>query len=256
MNEPRALLIDAGNSRLKWGVLSDGQLKTTGSIDNDKLHQTGFAALTARIPTSIERVLISNVAGQGLATKLSSVIGLHCGVDAHFARCQKSAFGLVCGYRQPRRLGVDRWVGMVGAWAEFKRALVVVDAGTAMTIDAIDKAGNHLGGHIIPGMRLMGESLQAKTSDIAPAGRTRKKPGSELNLFGRTTADAIVFGSVSAAAGAIEFAAKRMRASGLRPNIVLTGGDASRILEQLSSGAISRPNLVLQGLSKMVMDGT
>ena len=65
MNEPRVLLIDAGNSRLKWGVFSGGQLRTTGSIDNDKLHQTGFAALTARIPTSIERVLISNVAGPG-----------------------------------------------------------------------------------------------------------------------------------------------------------------------------------------------
>jgi type III pantothenate kinase len=148
-------------------------------------------------------------------------------------------------------MGVDRWVAMIGAHHEFRSALCVVDAGTATTLDALDKTGLHLGGQIIPGVHMMGEALHANASDIGTAGRGRKGPTDTLGLFGKSTSEAVAFGALAAAAGAVELAVKRMRSAGFRPKLVLTGGDASRILEQLHSSALHRPNLVLQGLSVM-----
>ena len=121
-----------------------------------------------------------------------------------------------------------------------------------MTIDAIGRAGQHLGGQIIPGLQLMADSLRKETSDIAPATRKPRDPGDGLGIFGRSTDEAIATGALTAASGAIEAAMKRLRSAGMRPKIVLTGGDASRILKQLNSNAFHRPNLVLQGLATML----
>ena len=249
----KALLFDAGNTRLKWGVLTDGRISRTGAVTTDKLHDEGFGVVTSKLPRKVSHAVVSNVAGPGFATRLSSVVGLHCGIDLRIARCEREAFGVTTSYRQPRRLGVDRWLAIIGAWSEFHSALCIADAGTALTIDAVDKAGLHIGGQIVPGMRLMSEALHAETSDLPATGRTMKDPGDGLGIFASNTRDAIVNGSLNATCGAIERAAGRMRSTGLRPKIVLTGGDASRILKQLKGNAIHRPNLVLQGLAKMVL---
>lgn len=253
MTEVRALLFDAGNTRLKWGVFANDRIGKSGSVTHEKLHEAGYATLTNRLPRNVTHVLVCNVAGATFASKLAAVIGMHTGIDVRFARCQKSAFGVSCGYRQPRRLGVDRWIAMIGAYNEFRCAVCVVDAGTALTIDAIDKSGQHLGGQIIPGIRLMRTALQDSTSDIVAGSRTRD-PGDGLAIFGKSTTEAVATGSLTAVCGAVELAAQRMRAGGLRPKIILTGGDASRILKQLNHKVIHRPNLVLDGLSVIVRD--
>ena len=225
-------------------------------MTHEKLHESGFAAVTTRVPRNVSQIAVSNVAGSAFGTRLSGVMGMHCDADIRFAHCVRQAYGVTSGYKQPRRLGVDRWVALIGAWNEFHSALCVVDAGTATTIDVIDKSGQHLGGQIIPGMRLMRESLQRETSDIAPSGKTGRDPGDGMGIFGKNTNDAIAFGALSATCGAIEHAVTRMRSARLRPKIVLTGGDASRILKQLNSNVIHRPNLVLQGLSTIVQSDT
>jgi type III pantothenate kinase len=252
MSEIRALLFDAGNTRLKWGYLSGGRISKSGSVTHEQLHDKGFGVLTTRLPRTVSHAIASNVAGPGFATRLSGVIGLHCDLDLRFARCDRQAYGVTTRYKQPRRLGIDRWVAMIGARSEFRSALCVVDAGTAMTIDAVDRTGQHLGGQIIPGLQLMADTLRKETSDIAKATRKPRDPGDELGIFGRSTDEAIANGALTAASGAIEAAVKRLRSAGMRPKIVLTGGDASRILKQLNSNAIHRPNLVLQGLATML----
>ncbi len=252
MSDIQALLFDIGNTRLKWGYWSNGRISKTGDLTHEHIHENGFAALTSRLPRKVTHALACNVAGTGVATKLSGVIGLHCDTDLRFARCDKSAYGVTTSYKQPRRLGVDRWVAMIGAWNEFRSALCIVDAGTAMTIDVIDRSGQHLGGQIIPGIHLMGESLRSKASDIASATKSSRDPGDGLGVFGKNTDDAIAYGALTAVCGAIERSAKRIRSAGMRPKIVLTGGDASRILKQLNSNAIHSPHLVLQGLATML----
>ena len=129
---PRALLFDVGNTRVKWGVLEKQRLGKSGSIAHEKLQEMGFASLTAHLPRDVDRVLASNTAGHTFATRLSGVIGIHCHCDVHFARARRQAYGVTNSYRNPRRIGVDRWVAMIGARAEFRSAVCVVDAGTAV----------------------------------------------------------------------------------------------------------------------------
>lgn len=252
MSVKRALLFDIGNTRVKWAVLEGSRLGKTGSITHEQLRESGFGALTAHLPREVDAVLASNTAGHTFATRLSGVIGIHCDCDVHFARAERRGFGVTNSYRNPRRMGVDRWVAMIGARAELTGALCVVDAGTAVTIDALDRAGTHLGGLIFPGLRLMRESLHVNTSDLPPAKRVGGGASEGMALFATTTDGALDKGAMAAVCGAVERAVSRMRGSGYRPKVVLTGGDASRILRHLDGDVLHRPNLVLQGLARMV----
>ncbi len=246
--------MDVGNSRIKWGVLEDGAIRRTGHISQERVSQQGLAALTSRLPRGVEEVFVSNVAGTSFATRLSGVVGMHCDVDVHFARSEREACGVVNSYRQPRRLGVDRWVAMIGAWAEFKKTCLIVDAGTAVTIDALDASGRHLGGQILPGVGLMAASLAKETSDIPAVQRKAAGQDIDLAMFANTTAGAVAEGALNAVAGAIERAANVIHDSDAEPVVILTGGDASRILNSLGNTAEHRPNLVLQGLARILED--
>ncbi len=249
-----ALLIDVGNSRIKWGVLDDGAIRRTGHISREKIKEQGLSALTSKLPRRVDAAFASNVAGTSFATRLSGVIGLHCNVDVHFARSERQSCGVTNSYRQPRRLGVDRWVAMIGAWSEIGAACLVVDAGTAVTIDALDSTGMHLGGQIIPGIGLMAGSLAAQTSDIPNIQRRASSQGGGVEMFANTTAGAVGHGALNAVVGAVERAATVMGRNGADAAIVLTGGDASRILKSLDTEATHRPHLVLLGLAKLLED--
>lgn len=254
MSGQRALLFDIGNTRIKWGITADGAIRKTGSITHERINEQGLAAITTKLPTDIDRAYACNVAGQSFATRLSGVIGLHLGSDVHFVRSQAEAHGVTNSYRQPRRLGVDRWVAMIGARDVYRKAVCVVDAGTAVTIDALDRTGRHLGGQILPGLRLMMESLAEDTSDLPAVRRTPANRKGDAPDFATSTANAIFRGSLGAVCGAIERAVRRMKMEGHRPQVVLTGGDASRILAEVDVDAEHRPHLVLEGLAVIARD--
>ena len=245
--------MDVGNTRLKWGVLDEDEIHKTGHIAMRKIRDEGLGVLTSRLPHAVDAVHVSNVAGTTFATRLSGVIGMHCGCDVHFAKPAREACGVQCGYRHPRRLGVDRWVAMIGAWAEIESACVVVDAGTAVTIDVIDDDGQHLGGQIFPGVRLMFEALAASTSDIPAVGR-QLSPATGLDMFGDSTSKAVQNGAWNAVTGAVDRAITTLRSNAYDPAMVLTGGDASRMLTALGTEPLHRPHLVLQGLARMLQD--
>lgn len=247
-----ALLLDVGNSRLKWGVLDDGDIRRTGHIAMANIKDKGLSVLTTKLPRRVDAVYASNVAGNSFATRLSGVVGMHCNADVHFARSERRGWGVTNSYRQPRRFGVDRFVAMVGARAEVKTACLVVDVGTAVTIDALDKDGNHLGGQIIPGLETMLNSLSTATSDIPAVKATTKHSAGDLKMFGRNTAAAVREGAYNAVAGAVDRAFQTLKANSRRPAIVLTGGGASRILGALAKEPLHRPNLVLLGLAYML----
>lgn len=251
MTRQRALLFDVGNTRLKWGLAIDGALRRTGSVTHERLAEQGLGALTGQLPDDVDAVLASNVAGPTFATRLSGVIGMHCNRDVHFARSEAQAFGVTNSYRQPRRMGVDRWVAMVGAREALSGALLVVDAGTAVTVDALAADGRHLGGQILPGLRLMMSSLHEDTSDLPPV-RRAPSSGDAVDGFAASTGSAIWHGALAAVCGAVERGLRRLRAGGHRPRLVLTGGDASRILNAVDAKAEHRPHLVLEGLAVMV----
>ena len=248
----KALLIDAGNTRVKWGVLEDRQIRRTGSIAQERIHEHGLQALTTKIPRDVDDVFASNVAGASFATRLSGVIGAHCGCDVRFAHTERAAFGVTNSYAQPRRMGVDRWVAMVGAWAEVESACLVVDAGTAITIDAIDDDGRHLGGQIIAGVATMANALATSTSDIPSVRTSSGRAGSGLDIFASSTAAAVREGAHNAVAGAVDRVIHVLQSNAYSPTVILTGGDSSRILSALCETPLHRPHLVLQGLAHML----
>ena len=245
-------MLDVGNTRLKWGVLDGGGLHRTGHIARQKISEQGLGVVTSKLPRDVDVVFASNVAGATFATRLSGVVGLHCACDVHFAKTARSACGVRNGYRQPRQMGVDRWVAMIGAWSEIGSACAVVDAGTAVTIDVIDDDGQHLGGQIIPGVSLMAAALAASTSEIPKIGARTPSVPAGLDAFGRSTAKAVSNGAWGAVAGAVERAITTLRSNAYDPVVVLTGGDASRMLTALGADALHRPHLVLQGLARML----
>jgi type III pantothenate kinase len=247
-----ALLMDIGNTRLKWGVLEDQAIRRTGHISREKIRDQGLVALTSKLPRHADAVFASNIAGTSFATRLSGVIGMHCGADVRFARTSSEACGVSNSYRQPRRMSVDRWVAMIGAWSEVEAACLVVDAGTAVTIDAIDDDGQHLGGQKLPGVRLMAEALASQASDIPNVGRRAARSGSGLEIFTSSEASAVEHGTLNAVVGAVERAARVLRENDCDPTIFLTGGDASRILTSLGEEPLHRPHLVLQGLAQLL----
>lgn len=252
----KALLIDAGNTRLKWGVAEDGEIHRTGHLGQAKIRDQGLKLLAKTLPRQVDAVMASNVAGATFATRLAGFIGAHCDRELMFAKTTAAGYGLTNAYPSPRSMGVDRWVAMVGAWAELGRACLVVDAGTAVTIDAIDGNGRHLGGQILPGVSLMANALATETSDIpmTEAGEAGRFSGPAL--FADTTADAVASGSESAVAGAVERAIRILRSIAYDAELVLTGGDASRILGAVDEPVLDRPNLVLSGLLRMLESDT
>jgi type III pantothenate kinase len=247
-----ALLLDVGNTRIKWGVLADGGIRRTGHIAQARIRENGLQVLTTKIPGQADQVFVSNVAGTSFATRLSGVVGAHCRCDVRFARSERSGWGVTNAYTQPRRMGVDRWVAMVGAWAEFQSACLVVDAGTAMTIDAIDDEGRHLGGQIIAGVATMADALAAAASDIPAIRPAAGRSAADLGMFARNTAAAVREGAQNAVAGAVDRAIRTLQSNAYEPVVVLTGGDASRILNALCETPLHRPHLVLQGLAHML----
>ena len=247
-----ALLLDVGNSALKWGVLEEGAIRRTGHIAQQKIRDQGLTVLTSRLPRRVDTVFVSNVAGTSFATRLSGVLSMHCNAEVHFARSEREACGVTNAYRQPRRLGVDRWMALIGAWAETNAASLVVDAGTAVTLDALDDTGQHIGGQILPGVTLMAQSLAARTSDIPAMKRRAASQVRGIEMFATSTAAAVGHGAMNAVVGAIERAAAVLREDGTEVSIFLTGGDASRILKSLGAEALHRPHLVLQGLARLL----
>ncbi|MBK8162014.1 MAG: type III pantothenate kinase [Gammaproteobacteria bacterium] len=243
------LLVDAGNTRIKWAVLENGVLHSGGAIlrrggaDGVDLLSTPWAALTPP-----RRLLIANVAGAEFAASFGAWTQRAWGLDAEFVSAQAKGFGVTNGYTEPQRLGVDRWLALVAARRFVKGPVCVVDCGTALTIDVMEKNGEHLGGLIVPGLVLMRRALFDKTADIGPA--MGNSPSRDIPQLAQDTRGGVMGGTLYAAASLIERVVRDADESvGGGMTCILTGGDAVTIRPLLSADFRFEPELVLQGLA-------
>ena len=182
------LLIDAGNTRIKWARCTDGRLERSHAAAHGRWTGRDFARrlLGARPP---ERVLVASVAGVRVRAALTQA-ARRAGVPVEFLRVPRRGGGVTVGYAEPWRLGVDRFAGLVGAHALFGGVpLLVTGVGTALTLDLVGGGGRHFGGAIIPSPALMVATLLERTQGI----RRRARGGARraLGLFGRSTRAAI-----------------------------------------------------------------
>ena len=240
----RILAIDAGNSRIKWGAHEDGSWVAQGWV------ATGRAARLARVWARLEPpgvIVATNVAGARVARALA-LAARRFKRRVRFVKSAVAQCGVSNTYADPGQLGADRWAALIGAWNLHRGPCVVVNAGTTMTVDALDGEGVFLGGMIVPGADLMRAALARNTA------RLRPRPG-RFAFFPSGTADAIESGAVNALAGAVERMLRFMQQAGqAAPLTVLSGGAAHLIAPQLNGAVEVVDNLVLEGLIRIALE--
>lgn len=240
------LLVDIGNSRLKWATFGDGEIGDMAALD---YRQSGFIRQLAGAwqalpaPDSLAIAAVSAKSVSASVTNLAET--LWPGVKIVLPQASAQAFGVSNAYQQPEKLGIDRWLALIGAYHAYSGKLCVVDCGTAITIDVLQADGRHLGGLIAPGLNLMQKALVAETADL-----TFSAQNQQLVLANETHA-AIANGVLMAAAGLIENAVRELAP---RSRLILTGGDAELLAEFLSLAPALDRALVLKGLAVFCME--
>ncbi len=260
----KTLLIDAGNSQLKWATLND----------DDVLSEQYALSHQYELPIEIfEKILTSNKDVQAII--MVSVLGsTFSRVAKKIAVAQQIKFievtsekewnGIKNGYDDPTKLGADRFVGIISAYHLYdsvsndNNACIVIDSGTATTIDAVDKGGNHLGGVILPGLQLCSESLLENTELLGLWGNESHE--FTPKCFSTETTQAIASGCLLGHAGAIEHICNGMekellkqsreatKDSNFNVKRVISGGSAKSVLPYMEGEYDLQPNLLMLGL--------
>lgn len=237
------LVIDAGNSRIKWGVHAGGGLVKTGAVATARADS--LAGEWTAIP-ALARALASNVAGTMVAAELERACAGR-GIALAMIKSEAAELGVTNGYAVPGQLGSDRWAALIAAHRTGPGHKLVVNAGTALTIDALTADGRFLGGLIVPGPALMRACLDHGTASL------RLTEGA-FHAFPASTPDAITSGAIQACAGAVERMRDAMAGHGAAPSqIVLSGGAAPDLASHLPIAVAFRENLVLEGLSLIAL---
>ncbi len=229
------LCLDAGNTRLKWGLRAPGGWLAQGTIAHAEID-----ALT--LPAPVQRILACNVAGADVAAAIETLAAKLAAPLAWF-KSSAAACGVSNGYDNFSQLGADRWAALIGAHALHAGPALVVVAGTATTIDALSAEGQFRGGLILPGLGLMRRALARNTAGLPEAcGHFAEWP--------TNTDDAIVSGALQATLGAIErMAARHCRPASVDFCVILSGGAAADLAPHLSLPVRRIEHLVLEGLA-------
>lgn len=237
------LLLDIGNSRVKAARANPtlAQIEALPATAHDGVIDMALAAYDEAGRTG--PVWVSHVLGPEREVQIAHAIQSRWNQAPRFARTSSNLGDLRNAYREPERLGVDRWLVMLAAWQTERRALVVVDAGTALTADVVDASGQHQGGFIAAGLQ---------TAQRAVLGATRFATRDLHAVFdgglGRDTEACVRQGAMLACLGAVDRAAT---IAGPGASRWITGGDAETLLPYLSGNWQHRPMLVLEGLLAM-----
>jgi type III pantothenate kinase len=245
------LVVDIGNSRVKWARVVDGRLQRQRAALHQGWQAKDFAEHVMGHARGLERVIVASVAGARLDGRLTAAARRTSGRAPEFITARRRLGGVRTAYSEPWRFGIDRFVAAIGAHnLSPHRAVCVIDVGTAVTIDLVAADGRHLGGAITPGPRLMIDSLLSNTSGI----RRRSEGKSRARtLFARDTRAAIELGARFAVAAVIDRAVQEARAVlGRSPLVVLTGGAAPAVEPLIRSAHAHVPDLVLRGLAALI----
>jgi type III pantothenate kinase len=234
----KLLVIDAGNSRIKWGSAARGEWLERGVLPTAQARELRDALRGLPAP---ERIVVANVAGDAVAESIRDALAPFAAqpvwVVARDAQC-----GVRSRYAQPAQLGPDRWAALIGARHLHDGACVVANAGTTMTVDALSAEGLFMGGAIVAGYSLMQEALARNTARL-------KRQDGAFSVFPDNTGDAIASGALNAMTGAIERMARYMAQAGEADALVmLSGGDAGVLAPLLTARVRVVDNLVLEGL--------
>ena len=227
------LLIDAGNTAIKWRLANAEALLDVGGSVSDVL------SLCERVKAEPWGVVgLASVASDSADAELITALTASGARVVHRATAQSNCLGLVSSYAEPERMGVDRWLAMLAGHVHNEGALCVIDAGTAVTVDLVSAEGAHDGGYILPGADLMRRALSSETDRIDVGALGAPTIGAGVNTEACVTA-----GSWRAVVGAVQ----SIMAEYPEHRALLTGGGAVT-LQKLGLAATYSPDLVMEGL--------
>ncbi len=239
--------IDAGNTNLKWRLSLGGQVLASGRSD------TTFSVIDEeieRLGCGLSRCRLASVAGDALVARVQAWVHGRYSVRVEEAKVGAEACGLVNSYKNPENMGVDRWLAAVAAFDQCKSACLVVDCGSAVTVELISGDGHHRGGYIVPGLGLMRRSLFQDTDAV----KVVATPLATTLSAGKNTADAVNHGLVLMVVGLIEKALAELVAEASSPSPILwvTGGDGKMLMPHLPASSRFDEQLVLDGLARLI----
>ena len=241
------LELDLGNTCAKWRIVKDrAEVVAQGIADIDDWLDGRFPAAWRM---GVARARIASVLASTTENELIAKIQSELLISTQLARSTASCCGVTNAYANPDRLGVDRWLALIAAYKLRDGAVMVIDAGTALKVDAVDDAGRHFGGYIIPGSALMESALLQGTD------RVRYEDGQliESVALGRDTRSCVQHGIAAALVGAVMVAIERFRiVIGRQPHLCITGGAGVLLKRRLDEVGILdsslEADLVLDGL--------
>ncbi len=246
------LLVDAGNSRIKWALVHGREWLISGVLPvghASELHQqlTLHCDKIGKQIQEITEVWVSNVAGEAIGIHIRR-FAVDINVEMHFIVSREEQCGVKNFYSTPGELGSDRWAALIGAWKLVYGECLVVNCGTATTIDALSGQGEFLGGLILPGVDLILNSLRNTTGLLTKVQFNNQSPGNAGNLvsFPKNTADAMFSGAIKASCGAIREQYEMLDHD--NSPVVLSGGAAEVLQGHLNLPLRIVDNLVLRGL--------
>lgn len=237
------LLVDIGNTRLKWGIAYNGEIKAGSPFLNSQINRSFLADAWRDIGVP-KKVAVSSVSSEDCVEVVrSTVFELWPSIEYSKVNSQARGYGVINAYSQAETLGVDRWLTLVAVRNCYRLPACIVDCGTAITVDMINAEGVHQGGMICPGLMLMKKSLLKGTVAL-------RFNDSQYNAsLANSTSAAIYSGTLIAAVGLIEHVIASLPEDCL---LIMTGGDAQLVAEQLSCKPIIDADLVLRGLAIVV----
>ncbi len=247
------LLIDMGNTRVKWAWLCGGQ----GELGCGGTAHTGEEP--AELPfldcrETVTGALACNVAGIERGRKLAALVRGRLEVELKFVQANSSACGVTAAYANPLNLGADRWAALIGAHALSPNDYCIVDAGSTVTMDLLLADGRHLGGYIAPGREMSLAAMARGTAELAS--RLKDQSGVPDNIApGTDSAEAMEKGTLASQLGLIRMGMQVLESKGQgSPILLLTGGGADELLATCDlPEAKVVPDLVLRGLAALAV---
>jgi type III pantothenate kinase len=235
------ILVDIGNTRLKWGVEQASVFQFKAAIDYRSPEAETLLESAWQNLDRPEKIMVSCVAQAAVFNNLQQWCAkLWPGLQAESAVSGQAALGVVNAYRQPEKLGIDRWLSLLAAHQFYPGLTCIADCGTAITVDVLEANGQHLGGLIMPGLQSMKKSLKTDTANLDYQNEIPKF------VLADNTIQAINSGALLAAAGMIEAVLGRISSSA---QLLMSGGDAAAVAEEIKfPGIIIDEFLVFKGL--------
>lgn len=234
------LELDVGNTRIKWRLLAADTLLplNTGHVSDLQQLQR-----VTELQVGISFARMCSVRGGELNQQIEQWVRDQYGIELQRAAVMVSRGGVSNQYADVSRLGIDRWLAMLAAYRRAGGACMVIDSGTAFTLDVVDAQGQHKGGYIIPGLGLMRSSLEAHT-----AIRLMENYSGDSRELGHSTDAAVFNGTLSALLATVELQRQALQAQG-SVKIYFAGGDAE-LLHSLADieGSEVVSTLVFDGL--------